>query len=606
MTAQTSKPRASRSMAPPRRVPGKHNKQPRPQRSNNGHRAVPPQPRMSEVSYDPYSSQMNDEDRIEQATISSESESNFPGNVRWPTASRKRKRGQEQVQQPPQMSPDDQQHLIWSDELLDYFMLQRSDDPPPPPPNPPDNINLNRPVDEKGNTALHWAAAMGDLNLVQNFIQRGADVNVLTNQGATPLIHAVTFTNNWDKGTMGRLTEVLYSTVGQRDCCASTVFHHIAASTMSKSKYPIARYYLEQLLDKLKQAYEPRDIGHLLDLQDENGNTAVLLAAKNGARKCVRLMTAEGARVDIPNVQGETAEQFIKQLNERRRDRQRQVSSSPVLPPSEAPLMENNTTRFPELSLSQTKASQYASEAAAALASQLPTLIQSRTEQLASAFENELTERESDAREGERLLELRKQELSVVRKQLMSFSAQSNSNDADGREQVELELVERQTNALLHSERDSDMGRQVKRLKHTHDTAQNEPKDAVRAWNVAEYGRQAMYHQRQSVALLDNVVVAQGFAGVGNEKHAAYKQLIMTALGVRNDDVEPMLNDILDELEAAKGDAPEGNGDTSAQRIEGVGLSEDGATAQVRMAMPASGLAQNTGNVVYTPVQVAG
>lgn len=565
---------------------------------------------MSEVSFDAYSSQVNDEDGADQVTVSSESEVNFPGNIRWPTKSRKRKRGTNQPQRAPQMSQEDQQHLMWSDELLDYFMLQRSDDPPPIPPDPPEGVDLNRPVDEKGNTALHWASAMGDMHLVQTFISRGAEIGVLTNQGATPLIHAVTFTNNWDKQTMSRLTECLYSTVGQRDCCASTVFHHIAASTMSKTKYPIARYYLEGILSKLRQVYETRDVGTLLDLQDENGNTATLLAAKNGARKCVRIMTSQGARVDIPNTSGETAEQYITQLNERRRDRQRQLSSSPVLPPNGFTQHDDSTLKFPPLSSSQIKGSLYTSDAASNLASQLPGLIQSRTEALAAALESELAEKETEAREGERLLEQRRQELAAARKQLLAVSVEHDEMSVNAGSAGELEACERETRRLLEQEQrlalKQSMGRDEGGLSEEMDDNDDDDGSpaARRLAQRATLARELLQSQQEHWDLVEEIVKAQGFAGVGDEKHNAYKRLIMTALGVSAENVETILPDILQELEEAKGDTGD---EANVTQADGIGINEEAAMTQVRMSMPsASNVMASNGNVVYAPVQVVG
>ena len=512
--------------------------------------------------------------------------------------------------QPPQMSQEDQRHLMWSDELLDYFMLQRSDDPAPPAPEPPDGIDLNRPVDEKGNTALHWAAAMGDLQLVQTFIQRGADINVLTNLGATPLIHAVTFTNNFDKTTMSRLADHLYSTVGQRDCCASTVFHHIAASTMSKSKYKIARYYLQELLDKLKQVYEPHDIARLLDLKDENGNTATLLAAKNGARRCVRIMTSEGASVDILNNNGETAEQYILELNERRRDRHRQLSSSPVLPPNGLPQIDGASSQLPPLTGLNGKGSQYISEAASSLTAQLPSLIQSRTEALATALETELAEREADVKEGERLLEQRKQELHAVRKQLVSLTTAVEQSSQAETQTRELQLIEEESHRLIEDEHDIEIKQSLSRNRissqHTaSETGQTAQQSLAERWRLA---RQLAALQNESKTLIDDTVTAQSFAGVSDERHDAYKRLIMKALDVRAEDVDPMLDEMLQELEEARAARAEQDQDVDMLGQRGSDGVQNGATAPVRMAMPATnvGAGLKNADMVYAPVQVAG
>ena len=540
--------------------------------------------------------------------MSSESEATFVGNVNWPTKPRKRKRGMEQPPETPQLSQEDQQHLMWSDELLDYFMLQRSDDSPPTPPDPPEGINLNRPVDEKGNTALHWASAMGDMYLVQSFVARGADIDVLTNQGATPLIHAVTFTNNFDKQTMHKLMEILYPSVGQRDCCASTVFHHIAASTMSKSKYQIARYYLGEILKKLKQVYEAHDIATLLDLQDENGSTATLLAAKNGARKCVRLMTSLGARIDIANVNGEVAEQYIVRLNERRRDRERQVSSSPAIPSDGFCQTDDVAAKFPNQPLLQGKSLKYTSDAATNLASQLPVLIQSRAEALAAALESELIDREGEAREGERLLDKRRQELSTVQKQILSISSGQDEVEMNDQKLDELESYENETRRLLNDEGQIELGGLVRT--HKSAMAQDQSQDhSPASWRLAQHAklaRELSQAQQRNVDLMESIVQAQGVAGVDDEKHAAYKRLVTIIVGTSPDGIENVLPEILEELEDAKHDRGDAKGVTTI-RLDDVHSHDEPATAHIRMAASAtSNVMQGNGSLVYAPVQVAG
>lgn len=247
------------------------------------------------------------------------------------TGSRKRKRAGDDV-----MSLADEKHQIWAEELFDYFMLLENPlDSSDQPPLPPDGINLDRPIDDKGHTALHWAAAMGDLTVVKTLIGRNASLDCLSRNGETPLIRAVIFTNCFDKKTMERLAGWLIPTVGFTDWFGSTVFHHIASSTSSKSKYACARYYLDAVLNKMAEVLSPVEIEKILNIQDRNGDTAITIAARNGARKCVRSLIGRNAAVDIANDMGETADELIVQLNHRRRDSRhlqssrQQLSSSP-------------------------------------------------------------------------------------------------------------------------------------------------------------------------------------------------------------------------------------------------------------------------------------
>jgi hypothetical protein len=158
-------------------------------------------------------------------TIASESMMDVEDPYSQYPGSRKRKRGADQ------MSFQDQQHQIWADQLLDYFMLLESEDSFPSAPEPPPGINLDRPIDEKGHSAMHWAAAMGDSDVVRDLIRRNARIDCLSNNLETPLMRAAMFTNNFDKQTMPQLARILAPTVQRTDWFGSTVFHHIAATT---------------------------------------------------------------------------------------------------------------------------------------------------------------------------------------------------------------------------------------------------------------------------------------------------------------------------------------------------------------------------------------
>ena len=590
-------------MAPPRRVPGTKRR-----RVDNsaGSRSFPvPQARMSEVSFDAYSNQLNDEDLIDQATISSGSETPYRGNARWPTQSKKRKRGVDHPQQPPPISQEDQEHMMWSDALLDFFVLQRGDDLNAQAPPVPAGVNINRALDDKGHTALHWAAAMGNLDLVREFIRLGANVNSLTNTGATPLIHAISFTNNSDKKTMPYLVEELYSTVGQRDCFQSTVFHHIAQSTASRSRYSVARYYFLEILQRLYREYGMHGISDLINQQDDRGDTALLTLAKNGARKCVRLLAEWGARMDIANHSNETAETFILKLNERRRDRQRHLSSSPV-PPNDA-FQADPATKSNGYPPSQARASQYTSEAATLLSSQLPVLINARVEALAAAYETELAGRETEVQESERLLELRRQELSTMRKQVMSLSAQDQDDVVISMEEDDVQHIADDSRRLLEEEQSLELRSILARyMKAQGPKSMEEPQTEQTAIPTLSgklhVARKISNQQERRKDLLNDILLAQGLASRRDERHDIYKQLIMSALGVKADDVETMLPEILQELEEGRFEVPERAGGSVALDV----AMGNAGTAPVRMAMPVATASVQNGNLVYAPVQVAG
>lgn len=399
---------------------------------------------MSEVPYNSYAPR----ETPDHISLRSGSPADFPpGSNYSSTQHRKRKRD---VNEPVPRSYEDRQHEFWANELLDYFMLAQGPDSTDVYPTPDRITDLNRAIDEKGHTAMQWAAAMGDMNVVRDLLQRGALMDKASHNGETPFMRAVMFTNNYDKNSMKQLARCLMKTIACRDSCNSSVFHHIVATTSSKSKYACARYYIVTILEHMKKDYRSSDIAAVLNQQDQNGDTAVLIAARMGARKCVRKLLDEGARSDIPNNTGEVASYYIDLLNERRRQRQHLqpaiASSSPVQRSSSLnghsafdmrPGLDGTNNGTPTKHLQRS----YRSEAANLLSMQLPTLISSRTEALAAEFEKELTEQESTVNEGKRALQARREDVERLRREWDATTAGTGEMDMTaGDDAVDMEL----------------------------------------------------------------------------------------------------------------------------------------------------------------------
>ncbi|KAI5296438.1 hypothetical protein KEM52_002551 [Ascosphaera acerosa] len=216
-------------------------------------------------------------------------------------------------------------HIIYSDQLLDYFM--RVGDAAYSnilPPLPPPTFEVDRPVDDKGNTALHWACAMGDVGLVEDLIRRGANVAARTHMDETPLVRAVLFTNNFEKHTMPVLVDVLAETLTLRDWFGATVFTHLAATTQSRGKWRSARYYAYVLLEKMRRVLSPAELRQTLAAVDMDGNTAALKAARNGCTRLAKMLLSYAPEAwTIRNKAGECAQDVIDRAAERREQRER-------------------------------------------------------------------------------------------------------------------------------------------------------------------------------------------------------------------------------------------------------------------------------------------
>jgi transcription factor MBP1 len=477
----------------------------------------------------------------------------------YSTGSRKRKRGVDQ------MSLQDSQHQMWADALLDYFMLLDSDEGFLNPPEPPQSVNLDRPIDEKGHSAMHWAAAMGDIEVVKELISRGGRTDCLSNNLETPLMRAVMFTNNFDKNMMPSMIRIFSHTVPRTDWFGSTVFHHIAATTSSSNKFICARYYLDCIINKLSETWISEEITRLLNVQDQNGDTAIMIAARNGARKCVRSLLGRNVSVDIPNKTGETADDLIRELNQRRRmhGRPRQASSSPFAPPLDQRMNGNGNGHeivgptslgslpFPRLSVRD--AHEYRSQTASHLMTKVaPTLLE-KCEELAAAYEAELQEKEAESLDAERVVKKRQAELEAIKKQVAELGGLSSGlnidlgdDEAEHEQEEELRRLVEEAESLLEIEQKAELGRLC--ASTTQPNASKSPVDVNETKRLVLLLHRAQMERQE---LVQEVVGNLSVAGMG-EKQGLYKSLIAKALGEREDDIESMLPDILRELEEAE------------------------------------------------------
>ncbi|KAF8929661.1 hypothetical protein BGZ47_000940 [Haplosporangium gracile] len=212
----------------------------------------------------------------------------------------------------------------YAETLLEYFVTDQTTLPsilthPPP------DLDFDLIIDEEGHTPLHWAVAMARIKIVKLLVQHGADIYRVNNQGQTALMRSVLFANNFDMKTFASLLEILQKTIFTIDKNDQTVFHHVAATAGMRGKVHASRYYMECLLDKL--ALHPSELASIINVQDVAGDTALIIAARIGNKKVVRLLLEAGADSKIRNKSGRNADEFLQEA-----ENQASGSSSTLLP----------------------------------------------------------------------------------------------------------------------------------------------------------------------------------------------------------------------------------------------------------------------------------
>ncbi|KAF9569417.1 transcription factor [Agrocybe pediades] len=291
----------------------------------------------------------------------------------------------------------------YADQMLEFFISDTNQIPdllviPPP------DFDPNMAIDEDGHTPLHWACAMGRVRIVKLLLTAGADIYKVNKSGQTALMRSVMFANNYDVRKFPELYELLRGSTLNIDHFNRSIFHHIVDIAMTKGKTHAARYYMETVLTRLVDY--PKELSDIINFQDEDGETALTMAARCRSKRLVKILIDHGGNPKIMNNDGKSAEDYILE-DERFR-------SSPV-PPSLAMSMSfrNAQAAYPPppaplgysfAPANGDKPPLHFSVAAQKASTRCVNDIAAMMDSLASSFDQELRDKERDTNQAHALL----------------------------------------------------------------------------------------------------------------------------------------------------------------------------------------------------------
>lgn len=474
--------------------------------------------------YDANDTMMGEDDTPDNLTIASASymaEDDRYDMSHMSTGHRKRKR-EEHMQ-----DLTEQQHAMYGDELLDYFLLSRNEQPAVKP-DPPPNFQPNWLIDAENHTALHWACAMGDVDVIKQLKKFNAGVAVKNIRGETPFMRSVNFTNCYEKQTFPAIIKELFDTADARDNAGCTVIHHAAVMKNGRVySASCSRYYLDNILNRLQETMDPAAFQQLLDIQDNEGNTALHLAAQRNARKCIRALLGRNASTDLPNHEGVRAEDLILELNASKKERGPQRSSSPFAPDSQKHASFRDV--FSEKSSRKVPQS-FQSSAATTVHSRISPLIVEKFQDLAKSYDDEWHEKNVAETEARRILNNTQAELSSAHQQIAELEAQLEPDDVATKIMNEANLAKHQVLSLITHQNRLHISQAVdgEISRSNGDGSQDESYDE--RLNLARQLSQMLTEQRLAET---EYVDALSMVGVG-DKIEKYKKLLKRCLDPRD------------------------------------------------------------------------
>ncbi|KAL2008248.1 hypothetical protein VTN00DRAFT_8230 [Thermoascus crustaceus] len=583
-TTAASKPKLAK-------VPAASKKIPRDDMSFNSlksHRSMGP-PSFHHDQYD-MGAGFDDDESIEQATLESSSmmadEEMIPMS-QHSNYSRKRKRNMNEMSA---MSIREQEHIIYGDQLLDYFMTV-GDAPEAtriPPPEPPADFQVDRPIDDQGNTALHWACAMGDLEIVRDLLRRGANLQALSVHEETPLVRAVLFTNNYEKRTFPALVDLLQDTITFRDWFGATIFHHIAETTRSKGKWRSSRYYIEVLLEKLRNMFPQNEIELLLSCQDSNGDTSALVAARNGAFRLVSLLTLHCPNAgNLVNKKGETANDLVRRAQRPDRDIPPPPSSvTQGNDPQDVGMTGPNNSDHHSFTLPQNS-----SPATSALLAKIGSVMEEANRKLAIAYGNTKLNQpgSDDIANPQGLYEQLESDRQKIQKQSFALSSKEDENEPIEAQLKRYEQVKQSYESLLEqTQHHRLLERFTAAASSVAETSeQSPPKSQEDLTKLYQLARELSLAQKSRCAAVKDLIQQRADAGVST-KFDMHRKLVALATGLKEEELDPMAAELAETLEFdrmnGKGygsDSPEPESERQVPNNESMSMSAPGPTVPV-------------------------
>ncbi|CAG8553134.1 3908_t:CDS:10 [Ambispora leptoticha] len=199
----------------------------------------------------------------------------------------------------------------YGEQMLKFFTARSSIPIPDFLLHPPADFDPNVKIDQQEHTALHWSAATGKNQIARILIQSGADIAPGNVRGETPLMRSVVFPYCYDSQGFNELLNLLRDSLCHHDYSNQTVLHHVVTYAGTKGRDRPAKYYMENLLNQLATQQPEEYRSYFVNLQNNKGDTALNIAARNANKKLVKLLLDAGGDPQIRNRENKNAEDYI-------------------------------------------------------------------------------------------------------------------------------------------------------------------------------------------------------------------------------------------------------------------------------------------------------
>ena len=446
------------------------------------------------------------------------------------------------------MQEQEHEWTIFADSLLDYFVTESHLEAPQIPPGYP----IDRVIDDQFHTGLHWAAAMGDVNMVHTFLDHGANPMAQNIRGETPAMRCVIFTNCYETSTLAQILDLLSASWDHTDNFGGNLLHHVAMTTSSVSRGHCARFYFTVICNQMQPELPPHEFDRTLNAQDRQGNTPLHIVVRNKSKKNIKVLLGFGARTDIPGSDGMTVDQILGNAHPKMSDApDHPFDSSPLRKPKGVELHSGDATH------QIVAAAQCKTRAAQSFGDSFSDTIPAKGLQLTLAMDAESQEQDQILAESQQLVKKTVEETTTIRHSIgrLQDELQATADDHFHKSQQH-EKLEATTKAYLeqhqHRQLHEDVGAEEEAVP---DSAIHQPNgvssNESHLWDALRAATDLRAEQVRRRQLTQQMVDAHKTAGV-SDKGESMTKLIASTANVPLETVAQSIPELLEQLQAEK------------------------------------------------------
>jgi hypothetical protein len=294
----------------------------------------------------------------------------------------------------------------------------------------------------------------------------------------------------------------------------------------------------------------PSFVQALLTAQDKHHDTAVLCAIRNNCVKVATFLLNHCPEAgDIPNLKGETANEYFRSMSEKRQNLE-QPPSSPLRPGETYSSKRNGYRSKRHLQKST------ASRAASQILTRVGPMVEEASAKLANMYEAEVKEKDMSITEAKQSLENFESQRRKIRQETFALLAKQEDESQVDILRGEYEacvrenesLIEQKEHASLQHEvflQDQQVPPQAFRSANPRELTQDELRATV-PWVLELFRQQA--HRK---GLVREIAQLLGDAGT-SEKIGKHRKLVSIATGLKEEELDTMSMELLESLEATQ------------------------------------------------------